>query len=154
MEFDKSKVYTALNAEELHEGDKVICANNLAALIDTVEGSDGNDNVEVIESILEIMNTYRFSTMDNSSYNLAYLVERRKEPKYIPWTVETCPLKCGDVVIRTSGNKHIEFLIQGIDKSEEVTYGTRVQLNDDWTTIGILFANYTFNGKPCGTEVN
>lgn len=147
MEFDKSKVYTALNAEELHEGDKVICANNLAALIDTVEGSDGNDNVKVIESILEIMNTYRFSTMDNNAYNLAYLIDRKKEHEYIPWTNETCPLKCGDIITSQRGTQQ---MITGICKKEK-----SVGFHGSWNFYKVLlYDGWTFNGKPCGTEVN
>src|SRR5574344_83532 len=130
MEFDKAKVYTALNSDDLHAGDKVVLADSLLRLKKNIS----LDRIEVLENVLNESYLYRFSKGMNN-FNLAYLVERKKEQKYIPWTVETCPLKCGDVVIRTSGNKHIEFLIQGIDKSEEVTYGTRVQLNDDWTTF-------------------
>ena len=41
MTFDKSRVYTALNAEELKEGSKIIGADNLADLRNQVErGAD------------------------------------------------------------------------------------------------------------------
>lgn len=32
MEFDKSRVYTSVNADELKVGSEVICANNLDSL--------------------------------------------------------------------------------------------------------------------------
>ena len=32
MDFDKSRVYTAINAEEVKAGSKVICANNKIVL--------------------------------------------------------------------------------------------------------------------------
>jgi len=37
MEFDKSKVYTAVNADELKVGSQVICADDLADIIDIHE---------------------------------------------------------------------------------------------------------------------
>lgn len=75
MKFDKSKVYTALTADELRAGDKVIVANNIGQLIDKVERD---------YPVLEInghANGYkerRFLVNDGFSYALAYLVERKE----------------------------------------------------------------------------
>ena len=72
MEFDKSRVYTALNADELKAGDKVIVANDLMMLRERVQ------KTERIWTIVDINPDdveYRFKTEDRSDA-LAYLVER------------------------------------------------------------------------------
>ena len=91
MEFDKSRVYSAANADELKIGSRVIVADNLEGLRNKVEVggyvtkllSIGPDNVE-----------YRFG-IDNGLgedvFALAYLVE--EAPK-LKWT----DLKIGDVI--------------------------------------------------------
>ena len=72
MEFDKSRVYTALNADELHEGDMVIVANNLRDLKEFVQGC----SLPVpLDEIIGERWTGRFR-VEGDSYALAYLVER------------------------------------------------------------------------------
>ena len=78
MEFDKSRVYTALNADELKQGDKVITARCMADLKTWVE-ADAEPNI--IELIQDETNTDRFTCKcygSNKTYDspLAYLVER------------------------------------------------------------------------------
>ena len=48
MEFDKSRVYTAVNADELRAGDKVIVANSLYYLKKQVEEDDVTDEIMYI----------------------------------------------------------------------------------------------------------
>lgn len=71
MEFDKSRVYSAVNADGLHNGDKVIGANTLSKLRERVEQFEENDVVE-IGYIAPDTEARRF----NEDYLLAYLVER------------------------------------------------------------------------------
>lgn len=81
MEFDKSRVYTSLNADELKQGDKVITALCMADLRALVES---NAEPSVIEVIQDETNTYRFTCnrqnkdMANWRYDvpLAYLIAR------------------------------------------------------------------------------
>lgn len=92
MEFDKSRVYTPLNADELKVGSKVIVANDLKCLKDRVER---NCEITELTGILEEDNTYRFCA-NYKECALAYLVE---EPSKLKWT----DLKVGDII--TNGDK-------------------------------------------------
>jgi len=107
MEFDKSKVFTVLNADELKIGSKVICADNLYALKFSV------DNELYITTLREILPEdcmLRFRTKEGEDYALAYLVEPPEEKK-----LKVSDLKLGDIVRHKSGN--LEYLVTGIDHS-------------------------------------
>ena len=80
MEFDKSRCFTSLNADELKQGDKVITARCMADLKTWVE-ADAEPNI--IELIQDETNTDRFTCKcygSNKTYDspLAYLVERKE----------------------------------------------------------------------------
>ena len=80
MEFDKSKVYTALNTDEVKTGSKGYFANNIANLKDKVELS--NLSLFEVTEILDESDKFRFkSEVTGELFNLFYLVE---EPKEIP----------------------------------------------------------------------
>ncbi len=107
MEYDKSKVYTAVNADELKVGSKVILADNLGWLKQSVED---NDNIVHLVRIESEDSDDRFFD-GTSSYLLAYLVEEPKEKK-LKWT----DLKVGDVI--TNGN--LTAMITEIDKEYHI----------------------------------
>lgn len=89
MEFDKSKVYTSVNADELKVGSKVICADSMGQLKAKVhEGEE----IETLTNVAGDFCLYRFETND-AAYILAYLVEKPEEKK-LKWT----DLKMGDIV--------------------------------------------------------
>ncbi|MBO6099754.1 MAG: hypothetical protein J6P07_00270 [Spirochaetaceae bacterium] len=90
MEFDKSKVYTAINADELKIGSKVIFADNLTSLKNYVENES---YIEMLAHVATEDKNCRFSNDDLTYYALAYLVEL---PKKLKWT----DLKVGDVIKR------------------------------------------------------
>jgi hypothetical protein len=80
MEFQRERVYTSLNADELRAGDKVITARCMADLKTWVE-ADAEPNI--IELIQDETNTDRFTCKchgSNKTYDtsLAYLVERKE----------------------------------------------------------------------------
>jgi hypothetical protein len=81
MEFDKSKVYTALNAEELEVGSEVILANYLESLKDQVEANSWPSYVLRLDGVMGTSFTSRFKS-GNKQYNLAYLISK-PEPKCI-----------------------------------------------------------------------
>lgn len=108
MEFDKSKVFTSLNADELKVGSKVICANNIDSLKCKVH--DGDDIIEV-KGILEESYERRFQLTSKGVYPFAYLVEPPEEKK-LRWT----DLKVGDII--TSGN--LTAMITEIDKEYHI----------------------------------
>jgi hypothetical protein len=77
MFFDKSKVYTALNADELSKGDIVYVADTLKRLKGFID-SDSDNNFYVIEDISSESNESRIEVigMDGKIlyFNLAYLI--------------------------------------------------------------------------------
>ena len=107
MEFDNSKVYTALNADELEIGSKVTVANDLAHLKVFVR----DDFTCILEKVLDEESTYRFVANDGAPYSLAYLVSEPEEKK-LEWT----DLKVGNVIRAKDGNNI--RMITGIDNTE------------------------------------
>lgn len=87
MEFDKNRVYTAVNAEELKVGSKVIVADNLKFLKEKVAFGPVPDE---LTKVLDESNEYRF-VVDKNHCALAYLVE---EPAKLKWT----DLRIGDII--------------------------------------------------------
>lgn len=122
MKYDKSKVYTSLNADELKVGSKVIAADDLEHLKFYVEHGS---QIETLTGICGEDATYRFTTTKND-WNLAYLVE---EPGKLIWT----GLKVGDVI------RHglITALVTEIDPDEKTCYhicAGRLYIDDDALT--------------------
>lgn len=72
MKFDKSRVYTVINAEELKAGDKVIVADTIEILKERVEKEH---KICELLGVASEKNPYRFA-IDDVLYALAYLVER------------------------------------------------------------------------------
>jgi len=117
MEFDKSRVFTALNADELKVGSKVICADSMGQLKAKVHEGEG---IATLTNVAGDYCLYRFETYD-AAYILAYLIEPPEEKK-----LKVSDLKIGDIVRHKSGN--LEYLVTGIDCNEnEVFFG------DDWS---------------------
>ena len=87
MEFDKNRVYTALNADELAVGSKVIVADILKFLKEKVAFGSVPDT---LTEVLDESNDYRF-VIGKNHYALAYLVE---EPAKLKWT----DLRIGDII--------------------------------------------------------
>ena len=85
MEFDKSRVYTALNADELKVGSTVIVADTMAALKEWVSNYRATIEYRIIE-ILSEENGYRFKTTNGNTYAFAYLISPPKKPKYKPFS--------------------------------------------------------------------
>ena len=118
MEFDVSKVYTAVNADELKVGSKVYVADTIKTIREMVENdSDKMDTIECIEPEDEEARFFDGYT----HWCLVYLISEPKEKK-----LKVSDLKIGDIVRHKSGN--LEYLVTGIDHNEnEVFFG------DDWS---------------------
>lgn len=120
MEFDKSKVYTGLNADELKIGSKVIVADTIDDLKQCVEH---DYETGIITDIMPGYYSDRFN-IENRNYNLAYLIS---EPK-LKWT----DLKIGDVVC--CGRK--SCMITCIDTDDDTRF--HICFNDEWYSDGEL----------------
>lgn len=84
MKFDKSRVYTALNADELKVGSKIIVADDLLKLKESILKHRLPKTIEKVE--LEDWE-HRFLCDDGFHYAFAYLVEESREKK-LEWTNE------------------------------------------------------------------
>lgn len=117
MEFDKSRVFTALNANELKIGSKVYVADAISSIREMVENdSDKIDTIECIETEDEEARFFDGYT----HWDLAYLISEPEEKK-----LKVSDLKIGDIVRHKSRN--LEYLVTGIDYDEE-----QVLFNDIW----------------------
>ena len=85
MEFLTERCYTALNADELKPGSKVICANYLESLKTQVEANSYPLYVVELSQIMGTSSTNRFK-VDDKTFNLAYLVSEPEEN----WIVYLC----------------------------------------------------------------
>ena len=99
MEFDVSRVYTAVNADELKIGNRIIVADNLMYLKSFVED---NRKANTLMDILNDSTLYRFQVIGDNThyandYALAYLVSEPEEKK-LRWT----DLEVGDVIHKGS----------------------------------------------------
>jgi len=152
MEFDKSRVYTALNADELKVGSKCIFADTIHALREKVGSDSAKRSVYVLKAVRDGCERERFEEDDSITYLLAYLIEPPAEPKYKPF-------------------KSVEQAMEAIQKHggwvERKNFGTRYILiakekhiglfkqEDGWCTSNDLFQDFVFadDGSPCGELV-
>ena len=82
MEFDKTRVYTAVNAEELPIGSKCIFADTIHTLREKVESDSAQRSEYVLRAVRDGFEKERFEQDDGIIYLLAYLIEPPAEPKY------------------------------------------------------------------------
>jgi len=155
MEFDKSKVYTALNAEDLPIGSKCIFADDLGNLKRLVNLEDTS---QVLIAIKGEYYKCRFEMaeadcMGDTLFALAYLIEPPAESKYKPFeSVEKAMeaiLKHGGWIKSKDGNK--SFFITGFNKKENVF----CFVFECWHSLNFLFAKFVWadDGSPCGELV-
>lgn len=112
MEFNKNRIYTAVNADELKVGSKVYVADCLADL--QREVSDAcEDRIHTIVKILPPDNNPRFKAMNDTGavmyWHFVYLIE---EPDSLKWT----DLKMGDI-IRTKNGRKVRMVV-GVDNDD------------------------------------
>ena len=82
MTFDKSKVYTAVNADELQVGSWCAFADTLAILKENVE----QEYAEEIVDIKDEREEDRFVLSNGNKYSLVYLLGFPTDPKYKPFS--------------------------------------------------------------------
>lgn len=111
MEFDKSKVYTSVNADELKEGSIVVAANDLSTLRDKVYIEQYNELFKIWgTSITNRFEVFPINKEKTERYNLCYLISEPEEKK-LKWT----DLKIGDIIRCKTETR----MVTGIDTSNE-----------------------------------
>ena len=160
MEFDKTRFYTAVNAEELNPGDKVFLADTAKDLDEMIDEFD-NDRVRTITSIIDNSFERRFIDEIGNAYALAYLVERKPADKYRPY--KNIAEMVDDWKSRFSSNipDYAMPLIWVKNKgtgdvcliTELPHTGSSVLLNCEYYHSDDLYDDYTYlDGSPCGKK--
>lgn len=123
MAFDKSRVYTALNADELKIGSKVYVADNIGCLIDCVIE---NCNPVTLSEVRGAEHKDRFVALsdDKVAFNLAYLVAEPEEKH-----LDLSDFKVGDILRK---EEYIAMVVM-IDTKDEghICLGNGRWLDDD-----------------------
>lgn len=143
MKFDKTRVYSPCNADEVKVGSKGFFADNISELKKKV--NEGHELLTLVKIYGEKSAT-RFSISTISSYILFYLVEEPEEKKYRPYddTAEMLDGAMLDIVVSRDGTR---LLITAAEDK-------RVYLGPQgWVDLFDLYKYYTWpNGTPCGVE--
>ena len=147
MEFNKNRIYTAVNADELKIGSTVYVSDNMYYLKKCVEESLESS---ILTSILSEKEPKRFCISNNEKWQLVYLIEPPAEPKYKPF--ESID-KAMEAIKKHGGwvkwkDDDIQGLVVG--KSDD-----RVKILQDWVLPEELFEGYVLadDGSPCGELV-
>ena len=155
MEFDKSRVYTALNADELQIGSKCIFANSIKEIKDCLQTRFFN--IETLTKIKDEAYCTRFIIHNHSlhqdmDYALAYLIEPPVKPKYKPFEsidkAREAINKHGGWVSRR-GCKNYFFITGYLPHLNE---GIGICIGLVWHTLQELYDDFIFadDGSPCG----
>ena len=154
MEFYKSRVYTAVNADELKVGGKCIFADDLRELRRLVSIEDTS---QVLIAIKGESYKYRFEQakadcMGDTLFALAYLIEPPAKPKYTPFESAEQAMKA---IKKHSGwikSKATQkcFLVSALSSEQFAVIG-----NEYWEPFSFLLDRYIFadDGSPCGELV-
>ncbi|EMB19569.1 hypothetical protein [Treponema denticola] len=148
MEFNKNRIYTAVNADELKIGSKCIFADTVKGLRRKVE-----EDADCVETFYRLHNNGSDDLFVGNKYlyYYAYLIEPPAEPKYKPFsdiekTFEIIKKHGGWVKKKANGDLH---LVSHIGK---ITDG---MLSISCWTSETLLKNFVFadDGSPCGEFV-
>jgi len=146
MEFDESRVYTAVNADELKIGSRCIFANTILSLREEVENLKGG---EFIGELIAILNNNLVNRLrgEKGAYPLAYLIEPPAEPKHKPFesidkAMEAIKKHGGWIKKKSNGYQYIVIAKSPIS----------LRLFEGWFTLEEICYDYVFadDGSPCG----
>ncbi|EMB19563.1 hypothetical protein [Treponema denticola] len=148
MEFDKSKVYTAVNADELQIGSRCIFADTVRGLRRKVE-----EDTDCVETFYRLHNDGGDDLFvgNDCAYCYAYLIEPPAEPKYKPFSnidkAMEAIKKHGGWLKRKAGQT--TMLVVGFD-CDGCLLG-----NANYYSIRALFSDFVFadDETPCGELV-
>ena len=149
MEFDKSRVYTAVNADELEIGSKCIFADTIHGLRQKVQDGDVENDAETLTELYSDDNVARFQA-GCFPYTYAYLIDQPAEAKYEPFentedAMEAIKAHGGWIKYNVSASYS---LVIAYGRGSIYTNGKRIYMQD-------LLDDYVFadDGSPCGVLV-
>ena len=150
MEFDKLRVFSAVNADELKVGSKCVFADTVKALRKKVQSDEYIQYVQPFIRLLD--NGYDVQFLAGCYlYNYAYLIEPPAEPKY---RLFSSIGKAKEIIDKHGGwvkNKKSDsqYLLIGIGRNA-------VYLGDGYARgFNDMFSDFVFadDGSPCGELV-
>lgn len=148
MEFDKSRVYTALNADEVKPGSRGYGADTLNELKDAVLYS--NKGITTILSISSECDSDRFNFRETFSCPLFYLVEEPQGTKLRPYQNED---EVAEVIAAKNGVAWIKNKHSGVLLLITCVCGNHIKADEHKINLTDLCADFTFlDGSPCGVE--
>ena len=134
MEFDKTRVYSAYNADEVKVGSKGYFADSISDLKKKVdEGSE----LLTLTKIYGEESATRFSISSISSYILFYLVEEPEEKVYRPYT-DTAEIPGGALHKIVVSSDRTRLLITA-EEDKRVYLGPQ-----GWVSLLDLYQYYTW----------
>ena len=151
MEFDKTRIYTAVNADELKIGSKCIFADTVRGLRRKVE-----EDIDCVETFYRLHNNGGDDLFvgNDCAYCYAYLIELPAEPKHKPFEDV---YKAMEVIIKHGGwVKRLEFeyyyLIKGccFNGRDLDIYIDVIPYSAESLFCSFIFAD---DGSPCGELV-
>ena len=154
MEFDKSRVYTALNADELKIGSTCIFADTIQALRQKVQGGFCADDCveDYFRCLSEIYDDDRVERFvaNGCAYIYAYLIEPPTEKKYKPFESVEEAMKA----IKAHGG-WVKNMTSNSSYAVVAYYTETVETSQYIINLETLLDNYVFSddGSPCGVPV-
>ena len=150
--FDKTKIYTAVNADELAIGSKCYFANQLSKLKESVRE---NKEPSILKETSGEEKEHRFDDGGLLQYSLAYLIEPPKQYQrkyYRPFeTIEEAreAITAHGGYLKDKDNNYV-FFVTGYSSAEdkpEIFYA------GIWYSLEQTFRLYVFDddGSPCGS---
>lgn len=153
MEFDISKIYTAVNAESLPIGSKCIFAHRLSELKDAVRE---NKSPSILKEVLGENKEYRFDNGDILQYSLAYLIEPPKQYQgkyYKPFETRDEVLAVISVFNNIVKDKESKGFLT-VNNVYTFNDKTFVFIADRSMSMADMFLHFTFaDGSPFGKPV-
>ena len=149
MKFEKSRVYTAVNADELPIGSKCVFADTVKALRKKVQADDYAQYVQPFIRLHD--NGYDVQFLAGCyTYAYAYLIEPPAEPKYQPFgsiKEAMAEIKAHGWWIKDTIYNRCSAVIAYDDDTVKTVY--------DSVGVDALFDGFVFfdDGSPCGELV-
>lgn len=152
MEFDKSRVYTALNADELQIGSKCIFADTVEELKQRVLNAEVF--VKTLSRVYTESEDARFVCEEDIKHLLAYIIEPPKDSGYKPFSdIEKALI---EIELHNWWVRHRYGDISLITSYNKKSPSNDVYIKGVWYTLKTLFDYFVFadDGSPCGELVD
>lgn len=163
MDFQKEKVFTAVNADEVKVGSKGYFGDSIQELKEKIRGSGYVPGI--LSEIYDEEESCRFQMRDSAAFALFYLVEEPKEKKFRPYkdTSEMIRDFCerfntgyadyelpriwlGEKLATEHSYTDSKYLVVSFGFLKILVYGASNQL-----TMDELFEKFEYlDGSPCG----